>query len=82
MNQVDLAAVDDHGETVVHLAIRGGSVEWCEVLALFFNQACLCINIPSDISHRSVLYLLSLLDFMGGSAGSETAGNWSHDVAD
>ena len=29
--QVDLAAVDDHGETALHLAIRGGSVDWCEI---------------------------------------------------
>ena len=26
--QVDLAAVDHHGETALHLAIRGGSVDW------------------------------------------------------
>ena len=26
--QVNVAAVDHHGETALHLAIRGGSVDW------------------------------------------------------
>ena len=48
--QVDLAAVDHHGETALHLAIRGGSVDWFgsrSILACCVTFASLetCINL-------------------------------------
>ena len=48
--QVDLAAVDHHGETALHLAIRGGSVDWFgsrRILACCVTFASLetCINL-------------------------------------
>ena len=40
--QVDLAAVDHHGETALHMAIRSGSVDWygdtCDVFVLIPNR--------------------------------------------
>ena len=76
---MDLAAVDDHGETVLHLAIRGGSVDWCEITSVVIQSACLRTNFPSNISRRSVLYLLSLLDHASVPAASSgtSAGSWT-----
>ena len=75
--QVDLAAVDHHGETALHLAIRGGSVDWFgarRILACCVTFASLdtCINQPSP--NCSVLALLVVVDFLGASAASESAG--------
>ena len=78
--QVDLAAVDHHGETALHLAIRGGSVDWfgarriltcCVTFALLQT----CINQPSPNS--SVLSVSSVVDFLSNAGPGESAGTCS-----
>ena len=78
--QVDLAAVDHHGETALHLAIRGGSVDWFgsrSILACCVTFASLdtCINQPSP--NCSVLSVSSVVDFLSNAGASESAGTCS-----
>ena len=75
--QVDLAAVDHHGETALHLAIRGGSVDWFggrRILASMRNFCFLGDLYPPPLN-CSVLSVLSVVDRLhaGESAGTRSS---------
>ena len=77
--QVDLAAVDHHGETALHLAIRGGSVDWFggrRILASMPN-VCFLGDLYQPPLNCSLLYLLSVVDRLYGGSGSKSAGTRS-----
>jgi hypothetical protein len=79
--QVDLAAVDHHGETALHLAIRGGSVDWFAarsqtyLACVTFASLETCINQLSP--NCSVLSVSSVVDFLSNAGASESAGTCS-----
>ena len=74
--QVDLAAVDHHGETALHLAIRGGSVDWFEAGRILVCARCACFlsELYQLFVNCSVLALLVVVDFLSNGVASESAG--------
>ena len=77
--QVDLAAVDHHGETALHLAIRGGSVDWFEASRILACARCACFlrDLYQLFVNCSVLSVSSVVDFLSNAATSESTGTCS-----